>query len=300
MHQIKYWIEAFRLRTLPLALSSITLGGFLAAAEGKFDWRIFLLAGLTTLFLQVLSNLSNDYGDTVHGADHGAREGPSRAVQSGAISKDRMRNAIIVFTMLSLASGYELLKLSLGTASPAFWIFLLLGMLAIWAAVKYTAGKNPYGYAGFGDLSVLLFFGILGVSGSYYLFTGTFRFMILLPSLSMGLLATAVLNINNIRDIASDKLAGKKSIPVRIGRRNAVRYHWALLITAFLCALVFTVINYHTPFQFLFLLVLPFIINNGLRLNRSDNAGETDPLLRQMALITLLFVITFGIGLLIS
>ena len=201
--------------------------------------------------------------------------------------------------MLSLAAGYELLKLSVGVTSPAFWIFLFLGILAIMAAIKYTAGKKPYGYAGNGDLSVLLFFGILGVSGSYYLFTGTFRFIILLPSLSMGLLATAVLNINNIRDIASDKLAGKNSIPVRIGRKNAVRYQWALLIMALLAALTFTFIDYHTPSQFLFLIVLPFMINNGIRLYRSDNAVETDPLLRQMVLITLLFVITFGLGLLI-
>ncbi len=299
MNQIKYWIEAFRLRTLPLALSSIALGSFLAASEGKFDWRIFLLASLTTLFLQVLSNLSNDYGDTVHGADHETREGPKRAVQSGLISREQMRNAIIIFTMLSLASGYELLKLSVGTGTPAFWIFLTLGILAIMAAVKYTAGKNPYGYAGFGDLSVLLFFGILGVTGSYYLFTGTFRPVILLPAFSMGLLATAVLNINNIRDITSDKLAGKKSIPVRIGKRNAVRYHWVLLITALALAIFYTITYYHSPYQYLFLITLPFIIHNGIRLKHSQTAKETDPLLRQMALITLLFVMTFGIGLLI-
>ncbi len=299
MNQIKYWIEAFRLRTLPLALSSIALGCFLAASEGKFDWRIFLLASLTTLFLQVLSNLSNDYGDTIHGADHETREGPVRAVQSGAISRERMRSAIIIFTMLSLTSGYELLKLSVGTGSTSFWIFLSLGILAIMAAVKYTAGKNPYGYAGFGDLSVLLFFGILGVSGTYYLLTGTFRTVILLPALSMGLLATAVLNINNIRDIESDKLAGKRSIPVRIGKKNAVRYHWALLITSLLSAIVFTVIDYHSPYQYVFLITLPFIMLNSIRLKRSVTAKETDPLLRQMALITLLFVISFGIGLLV-
>lgn len=296
--RFKHWITAFRLRTLPLALASIGLGSFLAAFDGKFDGRIFTLASLTTLFLQILSNLSNDYGDTVHGADHEKRKGPLRAVQSGLISRDGMRKAIIIFTMLSLASGYELLKLSLGTGSMAFWVFLLLGIAAIWAAIKYTAGKNPYGYSGFGDLSVLLFFGILGVTGSYYLFTGVFRAPILLPALSMGLLATAVLNINNIRDIESDKLAGKQSIPVRIGKKNAIRYHWLLLTLALISALAFTIISYRSPYQYLFLLAFPLIFFIGINLGKRNSETEIDPLLKQMAMATLLFVLSFGIGLL--
>jgi len=300
MPQIKNWITAFRPRTLPLALASIGLGGFLAAFDGHFDWIIFFLASLTTLFLQILSNLSNDYGDAIHGADHEHRKGPKRAVQAGIISRDNMRKAIIIVTLLSLASGYELLKFSMGTASTAFWIFLLMGIAAIWAAVKYTAGKNPYGYAGLGDLSVVIFFGFLGVAGSYYLFTGSFKPTILLPALSIGLLATAVLNINNIRDIESDKIAGKMTIPVRVGKKNAVRYHWALLSIALISALIFTIITYRSPYQYIFLISVPAIIYNAISVERRQGANEIDPLLKQMAMTSLLFVLSFGLGLLIN
>lgn len=298
MSQIKHWITAFRPRTLPLALASIGLGSFLAAFDKQFDWRIFFLASLTTLFLQVLSNLSNDYGDAIHGADHAHRKGPKRAVQAGIISKDSMRKAIIIITMLSLASGYELLKFSIGTTSTAFWIFLLMGIVAIWAAVKYTAGKNPYGYAGLGDLSVVIFFGFLGVTGSYYLYTASFNPVILLPALSMGLLATAVLNINNIRDIESDKMAGKKTIPVRMGKKNAVRYHWLLLSIALISAFIFTIITYRSPYQFIFLISVPAIFYNAISIGHRQDAVEIDPLLKQMALTSLLFVLSFGFGLL--
>ena len=299
MSQIKHWITAFRPRTLPLALASIGLGGFLAAFDGHFNWIIFFLASLTTLFLQILSNLSNDYGDAIHGADHEYRKGPKRAVQAGIISRDNMRKAIIIVTMLSLASGYELLKFSMGTTSIAFWIFLLMGIVAIWAAVKYTAGKNPYGYAGLGDLSVVIFFGFLGVAGSYYLFTGSFKPTILLPALSIGLLATAVLNINNIRDIESDKIAGKMTIPVRVGKKNAVRYHWVLLSIALISALIFTIITYRSPYQYIFLISVPAIIYNAISVEQRKDANEIDPLLKQMAMTSLLFVLSFGLGLLI-
>ncbi len=165
---MKVWIEAFRLRTLPLSLSCIGMAGFLAAAQNKFNGLIFFLCCTTTIFLQVLSNLANDYGDTVNGADHSERQGPKRAVQSGAISPGQMKNAIIIFVGLSLVSGIELLYSAFGFELKSFLFFLALGVLSIVAAIAYTVGKKPYGYIGLGDLSVLIFFGLVGVMGSLY------------------------------------------------------------------------------------------------------------------------------------
>src|SRR5688572_24882545 len=250
---VKIWLSAFRLRTLPLALSCIAMGGFLAASADAFRWDIFLLCILTTIFLQILSNLANDYGDSVHGADSIERKGPSRAVQSGAVSKDQMRIAVTIFVMLSLISGISLLLVSFGFEWKAIFFFFGLGVLCILAAIAYTVGKKPYGYAGLGDLSVLIFFGLVGVMGSYYLFTKIVTPLEILPALSCGLFSMAVLNINNIRDIESDQKAGKFSIPVRIGRQKAIVYHWVLLTTGIFTALIYTAVNFNSEWQFLFL-----------------------------------------------
>ena len=296
---MKVWLEAFRLRTLPLSLSCIGMGGFLAAAQNKFNGVIFFLCCTTTIFLQVLSNLANDYGDTVNGADHAERQGPQRAVQSGAISQGQMKNAIIIFIVLSLISGIELLYSAFGFELKSFLFFLALGLLCIVAAIAYTVGKKPYGYIGLGDLSVLIFFGLVGVMGSLYLFTKEFYPLQILPALSCGFFSIAVLNINNIRDIESDRQAGKFSIPVRIGREKAIQYHWILLIGGILCALVFVILNYKSPLQFLFLLSTPLLIINGKSVAKLPSE-KLDPFLKQMALSTLLFVLLFGIGSLLA
>jgi 1,4-dihydroxy-2-naphthoate octaprenyltransferase len=292
---VVYWIQAFRLRTLPLALSCIGMGGFLAAADGKFNGLIFALSCLTTIFLQVTSNLANDYGDSVHGADHAERKGPKRAVQSGAISSNRMKAGVIVLSMLSLASGIALLLVSFGVDWSSLLFFFVLGLLSIGAAIAYTVGNKPYGYAGLGDLSVLIFFGLVGVMGSLYLFTREIVWISLLPALSCGLFSIAVLNINNIRDIESDRSAGKFSIPVRIGRDRAVIYQWFLLVTGIGLAGVYVFLNYRSAFQFLFLLSAPLFIRIGVAVSKKPSA-ELDPYLRQMAMSTLLFVVLFGAG----
>jgi len=295
--ETKAWIHAFRLRTLPLSLSSIGMGGFLAAAVEKFDLAIFLLCCLTTVFLQVLSNLANDYGDSIHGADHAERKGPSRAVQSGAISLSQMRNAVILFSLLSLVSGSILLLLAFGTNWRAIFFFFALGLLSILAAIGYTVGKKPYGYIGLGDISVLIFFGLVGVMGSFYLFTHHVSWLETLPAISCGLFSIAVLNVNNVRDIESDRVAGKYSVPVRIGKEKASVYHWILLSGGLLSAVCYTWINYHTPWQFLFLLSSPLLVRNAIAIYQKPSS-ELDPFLKQMALSTLLFVFLFGIGLL--
>jgi 1,4-dihydroxy-2-naphthoate octaprenyltransferase len=285
---------------LPLALASIGMGSFLAAGVQAFSLRVFLLCAFTTIFLQVLSNLANDYGDSVHGADSQERQGPQRAVQSGVISARQMRTAMIVFALLSLGTGIWLLYEALKDASArTIGLFFGLGLCAIAAAVTYTAGKRPYGYAGLGDASVLLFFGLLGVLGTYYLHVKSISPLLVLPALSCGFFATAVLNVNNIRDIESDRKAGKKSIPVRLGREAAVRYHWLLLGAGLGCAVAYVALTYASPWQLLFLVTLPLLGRNALAVKRNRTAASLDPYLKQMALTTLLFVLTFGLGQLI-
>ncbi len=301
---MKKWIEAARLRTLPLALACVGMGSILAYYEGFSGgskgsyWIIFLLLVVTTILLQVLSNFANDYGDFVHGADSKERKGPSRLVQSGAISAKAMKNAIILFSLLSLLSGVILLYYSIGFQDIGFYIFLALGIAAIFAAITYTAGDHPYGYIGLGDISVFLFFGLLGVLGSNYLFTSAFNATNLFPAMACGLFSTAVLNLNNIRDIESDVKAGKKSIPVRIGRQAAVKYHIALIALGVVSAVIFMMLNYQSIFQFLFVLVFPLFMRNIKAVSKFKVPEKLDPYLKQLAISTLIFVILFGIGLL--
>jgi 1,4-dihydroxy-2-naphthoate octaprenyltransferase len=294
------WIKAFRLRTLPLALASIGMGGFLAAAHGIFQIDIFFLCILTTLLLQILSNLANDYGDYMNGADLVGRIGPSRAVQSGAIKPEAMKNAIILFALMAFITGIALLYVSqIFESINAFGFFLLLGIMAIIASIKYTAGKNPYGYSGLGDISVLIFFGWVGVCGSYFLQTGNLSAELILPATSCGLFATGVLNINNIRDIESDKAAGKRTIPTRLGKAGAAWYHIILLSAGILCTVIYTVITYQNPWQLLFLVSVPLFIINIVKVKTMDSK-DLDPYLKQMAITTLVFVFSFGMGILLA
>jgi 1,4-dihydroxy-2-naphthoate polyprenyltransferase len=293
---IKPWISAFRLRTLPLALSSIAMGSFIAASLGKFQLEVFSLAALTTILLQVLSNLANDYGDSVNGADSIHREGPSRTVQSGAITLKAMKIAMYIFVVLCLMSGVSLLYVSVGFNLKVFLFFLGLGIMSIIAAIAYTTGKKPYGYIGLGDISVFIFFGIVGVIGTFFLHANYFDLYLLLPAMSCGFFATAVLNVNNIRDIQSDLLAGKRSIPVRLGRDRAVLYHKALLIAGWACAIVYNILDFNSYIQFIFILTLPLFVKNALAVGKLKNAKDLDPYLKQLAIATLLFVLSFGLG----
>ena len=295
-NSMSVWIKAFRLRTLPLALASIGMGSFLAASQSAFRLEVFIWAALTTIFLQILSNLANDYGDSVHGADGVSRKGPSRAVQSGAVTKMQMKAAIGLFGILSFASGIYLLYISTGLSTGLFWLFLALGLLSIAAAITYTAGARPYGYMGLGDVSVVVFFGLIGVLGTFFLHAQYFLWQFVLPALSCGFFATGVLNLNNIRDINSDKKAGKLSIPVRLGRRKAVVYHWVLLTTGMICAIIFTLVEFKSIWQFLFIATMPLFVINAKAVQQKTEPADLDPYLKQLALSTLLFVITFGLG----
>jgi 1,4-dihydroxy-2-naphthoate octaprenyltransferase len=256
---------------------------------------VLLLASLTTIFLQILSNLANDYGDSIHGADSSERKGPIRAVQSGLITLQEMKRAMFLFGALSLGTGILLIYIALPDWNY-FLGFLALGLAAIWAAIRYTSGKNPYGYAGLGDIFVFGFFGIVGVTGTYFLHALEANPFILLIAMSLGCFSTAVLNINNIRDIDSDLLAGKLSVPVRIGRINAIRYHWVLVLLGNVSLLYFVLLNQtYTPL--LAFLMLPWMIQISQGIQNATTAAETDPYLKQMALSTLIWTLLFGFGL---
>lgn len=298
---MKSWIAAARPRTLPLSLASIILGSFLAAGASlsgnHFSWQIALLAALTTIFLQVLSNFANDYGDAVSGKDTELRVGPRRAVATGDITKESMMRGIILMSILSLVSGIGLLVVAFLNAGPKlFWFFLVLGLLSIAAAIGYTNGKRPYGYAGFGDIAVLIFFGWVGVLGTYFLHTLTFNPILLLPATSVGLFATGVLNVNNIRDIKTDTMTGKRSIPARLGLQLAIRYHWGLLLTGMFCALAYSFLTDAPATSYLYVLAFPLFFINGRAVATHKQPAELNARLGQLAMSTLLFVILFGLG----
>lgn len=289
------WLHSVRLRTLPLALASIFAGSFLAAYRETFRWEILVLAALTTTFLQILSNLANDYGDSIHGADHQDRKGPIRAVQSGLITLAEMKRAMYVLGALSLITGLVLVYISVHSWL-IFSIFIILGLSAIWAAISYTSGDNPYGYAGLGDISVFIFFGLMGVYGTFFLHSLDWDPAVIWIGIALGLFSAAVLNINNIRDIDSDKIAGKKSIPVRIGKSSAVRYNWALLLGGNLSLLIFVWIT-KEYYSLLALFVFPLMVRVGIGVQKGTDSASIDPFLKVMALSTLLWVLLFGVGL---
>lgn len=250
---VSLWWEAFRPKTLPLALVSIVTGSTLAHANGHFSLIIMLLSLVTATLLQILSNLANDYGDAQKGTDNEDRLGPTRAMQQGVSAQD-MRNAIIINVVFTLLSGLALILYSLDSLANIL-AFLGLGALAVIAAIAYTVGQKPYGYIGLGDLSVFIFFGLLGVAGTFFLHTGFLDISVFIPATASGLLAAGVLNINNMRDIENDRACGKHTFAVRLGEIRAKRYHLCLIWAAFI---IFTAYLLHTSSIWL---VLPFLLS---------------------------------------
>lgn len=292
------WIHAFRLKTLPLAAATVLLGNSLAYFYGSFSWPIAFMTLLTTFLLQILSNLANDYGDAKNGVDNEYRIGPKRAVQSGLIPLKTMRKAVILFIILSLMSGVVLLICSFEELlNPLFLAFLLLGLGSIYAAIKYTIGKKPYGYWGMGDLFVLIFFGWVAVAGTCFLHTKFFNIEILLPATSIGLLCVGVLNLNNMRDASHDVLVGKKTISVILGESRSRKYHVFLLTMAIICAIIFAILNFKELKQWFFLIFTLPLILGGVRVYRNKISAHLDPELKKLALSTLMFSISFGLAL---
>jgi len=302
------WIKAARLRTLPLSLSGIIMGSFIAkwrlwGEGGTWDWKIFALAMLVTLLYQVLSNYANDYGDGVKGTDaKRINEAESRAVASGKITAKQMKNAVILLSLVSFIATVALLYVAfIPKYMNEFYIFIGLGVASILAAIGYTIGKKPYGYMGLGDLFVFVFFGLVSVCGSYFLFTKTFSWDILLPGTAVGLMSMAVLNLNNMRDIESDRLSGKKSLALRIGFRNAMLYEIVLLQLPLLLILIFLGLNGFIQSQNYYVFIVMILLIPFAKLRRKIMAvkepKELDPFLKQVGILTFMMAVLTAFGL---
>jgi len=293
---VKKYVQAARLRTLPLSISGIVVGSFLAASKNVFDWTIFVLALLTTIGFQVLSNFANDYGDGIKGTDDN-RTGEKRLVASGLITPKQMKKAMFLTSLITLVIAVWLIFISFGKDDFLYsLVFFLLGIASIAAAIKYTVGASAYGYSGFGDVFVFVFFGLLSVVGSYFLFAKQIDFTVFLPAISIGLLSTAVLNLNNMRDQENDKNVGKNTLVVKIGVEFAKYYHYYLIITSFLFSTLYVVIQHQKSVQFLYLLAYIPLINHVFFVFKNKDASQFDGELKKVALSTFLFSILFGLG----
>ena len=293
MKSIKLYIKTFRPRTLPLSVSGIVLGSLLAASEGHFNVRIFLLAILTPLSLQILSNVSNELGDAQKGTDTADRKGPAYVLLSGALTQKDFYRLIAIFGLLSVVFGSLLVYVSLDYFfSKEGLIMLAFGGLAILASITYTLGKNPYGYKGWGDLFVFLFFGLLSTLGSYFLQCGQLPLLLLLPASACGFLITGVLNLNNIRDMETDKI-NRITLPLVLGKPKAKIYHHLLVYGAFVLILIYNLLKGLAWPQYLFLLLLPLAVFHLSRV-RALNDGALDRQLPVLVQLTILFSLIVG------
>ncbi|WP_213992503.1 1,4-dihydroxy-2-naphthoate polyprenyltransferase [Sodalis sp. dw_96] len=295
----KAWMVSLRLRTLPLALASIVTGSAMAGWQGHFKPVVALMALITAALLQILSNLANDYGDAVKGSDEKGRIGPLRGMQLGIITREQMKVALVAAIFSTLISGAVLIWIACEKPTDILG-FLVLGVLSIIAAITYTMGTRPYGYMGLGDLSVLIFFGWLSVGGSYYLQTGAFHSVVMLPATACGFLAAAVLNINNLRDIESDRLNGKNTLAVRLGPMRARYYHVLLLAGAVVCLAIFTLLELHNLVGWLFVLTVPALYMQARYVLHETNPSGIRPMLEKTVKCALLINILFAVGLLFS
>lgn len=295
----KVWLEAARLRTLPLSISGILVGSFYAYKQYSDHhnyWIIFSLAFLTTLGLQVLSNFANDYGDGVKGTDNKDRVGPQRALQSGAITPEQMKKGIIIVSVATLMIAVSLIYASFGSDNFGFSLFFfVLGLAAITAAIKYTVGKSAYGYRGLGDLFVFIFFGLVSVLGTNFLFEQSLDIKLLLPAVSVGLLSVAVLNLNNMRDRESDSKAGKNTLVVKIGAENAKRYHITIVVSAMLLGLIFAFWSGFEWKQYLFVLAYIPLLKHLKTVITNQDPKALDPELKKVALSTFLFSVLLSV-----
>lgn len=305
---MKNWIKAARLRTLPLSMSGIIMGSFIARwkllEQGKtWDWTIFALALLVTLLYQVLSNFANDYGDGVKGTDQNRiGEAEQRAVASGKITAKQMRNAVILFSVLSLVATLGLLyKAFFPNFINEFYTFIGLGVTCILAAIGYTVGKKPYGYLGLGDIMVFIFFGLVSVCGSYFLFTKSFDWDILLPASAIGMLSAGVLNLNNMRDIENDAKSGKKTLALRLGFKNAMIYEMVILMLPPILVLIYMMINHLQEqgkyYAFIFFVTIFPLTSLRRKIIAVKEPKELDPFLKQVGIITLLMSVLVAVGL---
>jgi 1,4-dihydroxy-2-naphthoate polyprenyltransferase len=303
---MKNWIQAARLRTLPLSVSGIILGSIYALANQTnimsnkvFSWTIFGLALVTTLGFQILSNFANDYGDGIKGTDNEDRIGPMRAIQSGIITPAAMKRAMVITSILTLLSAVLLIYFAFKGSNFGYSIFfLVLGIIAIVSAIKYTVGNSAYGYKGFGDVFVFIFFGLVSTLGVNFLHSKQIDLQLYFPAIAIGLLSVGVLNLNNMRDEASDTKAGKNTLVVKMGGAKAKIYHYCLIVTAMILVLVFA-INYNgigfRIDQYAFLVAYFPLISHLKTVYNCKEPVNLDPQLKKLAISTFLLSVILSL-----
>lgn len=297
MKNVSIWISAMRLRTLPLSISGIILASCLAVYNGVFEWRICILAILTTLSFQILSNLANDYGDGVKGTDNTNRIGPERVIQSGKISPEELFNAIKINVLISIVLASLLIFIAFGVKYFSLaLVFFLLGLASISAAIRYTIGKKPYGYRGLGDIFVFIFFGLVSVIGCYVLFAKRIDHVVFLPAFTIGLLSTAVLNLNNMRDRLSDAKSNKITFAVLLGEKKAKLYHNVLILLAIGLSSLFGILYYTSPYNLIFVIAYIPLLVHLRKVNKNNDLKLLDSELKKLALTTVLIAVLMGIG----
>jgi len=298
MKKIKPWLSAMRLRTLPLSVSGIILGTCFALYNGHFSWWVLVLAILTTVSLQILSNLANDYGDGLKGTDNDDRVGPKRAIQSGIISPDEMLDAIKFNIVVVIILTLSLIMAAFGPANFLFLLlFVFLGGLSIYAALNYTMGDSPYGYRALGDVFVFIFFGLISTMGSYLLYVHTIDHVVILPAIALGLLSVGVLNLNNMRDLEEDAKVGKITIAVKLGIKRAKQYHYFLIIGAMLASVIFSIFYYvKGSYNYLYLIAFIPLLIHLKKIKVAKEPNDFDSQLKVLALSTFLFALLLGVG----
>ncbi len=289
-------IHSMRLRTLPLSLAGVVMGIFLACAGHSVSPWVIVLILLTTVCLQILTNLSNELGDYLSGTDGGQREGPLYSLAEGNISVDDFKRLIVLFVFLCCFFGSAMTLTAFGTLlSLKSILIVILGACAIWAATHYTLGKRPYGYRGLGDISVFIFFGLVSVMGGYYVAAGSFdNWTVLLPATTIGFFSVGVLNTNNIRDMESDA-ATRVTIPLKIGERKAKIYETVLIAGGWICMIVFTLLTYSSVWNLLYLLTLPLYVMHLVGVWKYHGSA-LDKYLPLLVISSFVFSILSGIG----
>ena len=294
---MKHWIQAARLRTLPLSVSGIIVGSFYAMSQAMFNWKIIIFALSTTLGLQILSNFANDYGDGIKGTDNENRVGPKRAIQSGVITPEAMKRALVITSILTLISAILLIYVAFKDHNLGFSLFYLgLGILAIASAIRYTVGNSAYGYRGYGDVFVFLFFGLVSTLGIYFMFAKEMDWFLLLPATAIGFLSVAVLNLNNMRDEESDRKSNKNTLVVKMGGANAKVYHYFLVISAMVLMLEFSYFKEFNFDQYIFILAYIPLIKHLVTVYKNKNPKELDPELKKVALSTFVLSILLSLS----
>ena len=284
-----------RLRTLPLSMAGIVLGIMLACAGHSVPWYVIVLTILTTVSLQILSNLSNELGDWLSGVDGDERSGPQYSMQEGGLTEDDMRACIRVMVLVCCIFGLGMIRASFKTIlCIESESLVILGGAAIWAAMHYTLGKNPYGYRGLGDLFVFIFFGLVPVAGGYFVCSHTIDPATLIPGAAIGLFSVGVLNVNNIRDMKSDA-ANRVTVPLKLGEHRAKIYHTVLIVGGWVLMLLYTILFTAGWTPYLYIITLPLYAKH-LAGVWKRSGRELDPMLPMLVISTFIFALLAGTG----